>query len=55
MGGGGSQRLTLSQPTTGIVVLLLGLGLLLGCDNKDSNLFQSLFLHFQIFWPHGHI
>ena len=33
MGGGGSQRLLCLNPTTVMVVLLLGLWLLLGCDN----------------------
>ena len=33
--GGGSQRLINLNPTTVIVVLLLGLWLLLGCDNYD--------------------
>ena len=32
MGGGGSQRLLCLNPTTVMVVLLLGLWLLLGCD-----------------------
>ena len=32
--GGGSQRLLCLNPTTVMVVLLLGLWLLLGCDNK---------------------
>ena len=32
-GGGGSQRLLCLNPTTVMVVLLLGLWLLLGCDN----------------------
>ena len=31
---GGSQRLLSLNPTTVIVVLLMGLWLLLGCDNK---------------------
>ena len=34
MVGGGSQRLLCLNPTTVMVVLLLGLWLLLGCDNK---------------------
>ena len=34
MVGGGSQRLLSINPTTVIVVLLLGLWLLLGCDNS---------------------
>ena len=33
-GGGGSQRLLSLNPTTVMVVLLLGLWLLLGCDKK---------------------
>jgi len=33
---GGSQRLLSLNPTTVIVVLLLGLWLLLGCDNKEN-------------------
>ena len=33
-GGGGSQRLLSLNPTTVLVVLLLGLWLLLGCDNS---------------------
>ena len=33
-GGGGSQRLLCLNPTTVMVVLLLGLWLLLGCDNS---------------------
>ena len=33
MVGGGSQRLLCLNPTTVMVVLLLGLWLLLGCDN----------------------
>ena len=32
--GGGSQRLLCLNPTTVMVVLLLGLWLLLGCDNN---------------------
>ena len=32
-GSGGSQRLLSLNPTTAMVVLLLGLWLLLGCDN----------------------
>ena len=32
-GGGGSQRLPNPNPTTVLAVLLLGLWLLLGCDN----------------------
>ena len=39
--GGCSQRLLSLNPTTVMVVLLLGLGLLLGCDNSFS-----LFLNF---------
>ena len=35
-GGGGSQRLLSLNPTTVIVVLLLGLWLLLGCDNTAA-------------------
>ena len=35
-GGGGSQRLLSLNPTTVMVVLLLGLWLLLGCDNRLS-------------------
>ena len=34
--GGGSQRLISPNPTTVFVVLLLGLRLLLGCDNNYS-------------------
>ena len=34
-GGGGSQRLLCLNPTTIMVVLLLGLWLLLGCDNSN--------------------
>ena len=34
---GGSQRLLSLNPTTVLVVLLLGLWLLLGCDNNDEN------------------
>ena len=37
MGGGGSQRLLCLNPTTVMVVLLLGLWLLLGCDNRFFN------------------
>ena len=33
VGGGGSQRLLSLNPTTVMAVLLLGLWLLLGCDN----------------------
>ena len=33
-GGGGSQRLLSLNPTTFMVHLLLGLWLMLGCDNK---------------------
>ena len=33
-GSGGSQRLLCINPTTVIVVWLLELGLLLGCDNE---------------------
>ena len=32
--GGGSQQLLCLNPTTALVVLLLGLWLLLGCDNS---------------------
>ena len=35
-GGGGSQRLLSLNPTTVMVVLLLGLWLLLGCDNLQK-------------------
>ena len=34
--GGGSQRLLSSNPTTVLIVLLLGLRLLLGCDNDNK-------------------
>ena len=37
MVGGCSQRLLCLNPTTVMVVLLLGLWLLLGCDNIDCN------------------
>ena len=37
MGGGGSQRLLSLNPTTVMVVLLLGLWLLLGCDNNPNS------------------
>ena len=36
-GGGGSQRLLSLNPTTVLVVLLLGLWLSLGCDNFKLN------------------
>ena len=36
-GGGCSQRLLCLNPTTVMVVLLLGLWLLLGCDNYQAN------------------
>ena len=36
MGGGDSQRLLCLNPTTVMVVLLLRLWLLLGCDNMDK-------------------
>ena len=34
--GGGSQRLLSLNPTTDLAVLLLGLWLLMGCDNIPS-------------------
>ena len=37
-GDGGSQQLLSLNPTTVMVVLLLGLWLLLGCDNISLNL-----------------
>ena len=37
-GGGCSQRLLSLNPTTVMVVLLLGLWLLLGCDNSYNKL-----------------
>ena len=46
-GGGGSQRLLCLNPTTVMVVLLLGLWLLLGCDNTNreySNLHSEVFI-----------
>ena len=36
--GGGSQRLDCLNPTTVMVVLLLGLWLLLGFDKKKENI-----------------
>ena len=36
MGGGGSQRLLSLNPTTVLVVLLLGIWFLLGCDNMED-------------------
>ena len=36
VGGGGSQRLLSLNPTTVMVDLLLGLWLLLGCDNSKA-------------------
>ena len=36
-GGGGSQRLLSFNPTKVMVVLLLGLWLLLGCENNLSH------------------
>ena len=36
VGGGGSQRLLSLNPTTALVVLLLGLWMLLGCDNSQG-------------------
>ena len=38
---GGSQRLLSLNPTTVLVVLLLGLWLLLGCDNKKLYYFHA--------------
>ena len=43
VGVDGSQQLLSLNPTTVIVVLLLGLWLLLGCDNID--LFKLLKIH----------
>ena len=42
-GVGGSQRLLSLNPSTVLVVLLFGLWLLLGCDNKATTMtsFQS--------------
>ena len=42
--GGGSQRLLSLNPTTVLVVLVLGLWLLLGCDN--FNIIQNSCLHY---------
>ena len=42
--GGGSQRLLCLNPTTVMVVLLLGLWLLLGCDNYFTPTSDALFL-----------
>jgi len=42
--GGGSQRLLSLNPTTVIVVLLLGLWLLLGCDNNPTTVMVVLLL-----------
>ena len=40
MGGGGcSQRLLSLNPTTVMVVLLLGLWLLMGCDNHPNYIY----------------
>ena len=44
MGGGGSKRSLSLIPTTVLVVLSLGFGLLLGCDNNNS------LLHFSKRW-----
>ena len=41
VGGGGSQRLLSLNPSTVTVVLLLGLWLLLGCDNKKAKQLPS--------------
>ena len=41
MVGGGSQRLLSPNPTTVMVVLLLGLWRLLGCDNKEIIIVQE--------------
>ena len=38
VGGGGSQLLLSINPTTVLVVLLLELWLLLGCDNMKNSL-----------------
>ena len=43
MGAGGSQRLPSLNPTTVLVVLLLGLWLLLGCDNIQFPIFAGFF------------
>ena len=41
MGGGGSLRLLSLNPTTVMVILLLGLWLLLGCTNMQTEGFQQ--------------
>ena len=48
-GGGGSQWLLCLNPTTVIVVLLLGLWLLLGCDNTSDKPYNIFPLHPKIF------
>ena len=40
--GGGSQRLLSLNPTKVMVVLLLGLWLLLGCDNMKGKCLEDL-------------
>ena len=47
-GGGGSKRLFSLNPSTVMVVLLLGLWLLLGCDNKQIR--SCCVCYFKI-WP----
>ena len=49
VGGGGSQRLLSLNPTTVLVVLLLGLWLLLGCDNILQRNFGLLYIFGQPF------
>ena len=52
VGVGGSQRLLSLNPTTVMVVLLLGLWLLLGCDNylcvHQNILNSSIILYFVV-------
>ena len=45
MVGGGSQQLLSLDPTTFLVVLLLGLWLLFGCDNKIEKSLESDYNH----------
>ena len=47
---GGSQRLLSLNPTTVMVVLLLGLWLLLGCDKNLVQQSIHIFFHFENFF-----
>ena len=46
-GGGGSKQLLCLNPTTDMVVLLLGLCLLLGCDNITIDKFCMQYYNWQ--------